>query len=98
MAMKPSEALRLHRVGLREIVARHGALRPRVFGSVAQGEDVDGSDLDLLVDSSQQTTLLSLAAIQLEAEALLGVRVDVRTPQDLSKRFRDDVLREAIAV
>lgn len=59
---------------------------------------MDGSDLDLLVDSSQQTTLLSLAAIQLEAEALLGVRVDVRTPQDLSKRFRDDVLREAIAV
>ena len=96
--MKPSDALKAHRIELREIVTRHGALHPRVFGSVVHGDDTDDSDLDLLVDATRRTTLLSLAAIQLEAEKLLGVSVDVRTPQDLSRRFRDEVLREAVAV
>lgn len=96
--MKPSEALRTHRVELRAIVARHGALHPRVFGSVIHGDDTDESDLDLLVDATPQTTLLSLAAIQLEAEKLLGISVDVRTPQDLYNRFRNQVLKEAVAV
>ena len=96
--MKPSEALRIHRAQLREIVARHGALRPRVFGSAVHGNDTDESDLDLLVDPTLQTTLMTLAAIQLEAERLLGVRVDVLTPKSLPQRFRDRVLLEAIPV
>ena len=96
--MKPSDALKTHRAELRAIVTRHGAARPRVFGSVIHGDDTDDSDLDLLVDATPRTTLLSLAAIQLEAQRLLGVAVDVRTPEDISRRFRDDVLKEAVAV
>ena len=96
--MKPSEALRAHRATLREIVIRHGALRPRVFGSALHGDDTDDSDLDLLVDPSPRTTLMTLAAIQLEAERLLGVRVDVLTPRSLPQRFRDRVLSEAVPV
>lgn len=96
--MKPSEALQNYRAELREIVARHGAARPRVYGSIVHGNDTDDSDLDLLVEATHTTTLLSLAAIQREAEKLLGVRVDVRTPEDLSKRFREEVLRDAVSV
>lgn len=96
--MKPSEALAAHRDELRRIVARHGVSRPRVFGSVVHGDDTDESDLDLLVDATSTTTLLTLAAVQIEAERLLGVPVDVRTPQDLSKRFRDKILSEAVLV
>lgn len=96
--MKPSEALAAHRDELRRIAARHGVLRPRVFGSVVHGDDTDESDLDLLVDATSTTTLLTLAAVQLEAEKVLGVPVDVRTAQDLSKRFRDEILSEAVAV
>src|SRR6266702_3409948 len=62
--MKPSEALRAHRAELREIVTRHGALRPRVFGSAIRGGDTEESDLDLLVDPTPRTTLMTLAAIQ----------------------------------
>jgi predicted nucleotidyltransferase len=93
--MKPSEALQRHREQLREIVARNGALRPRVFGSAVHGDDTDDSDLDLLVEPSSTTTLMTLAAIQLEAERLLGVRVDVLTPRSLPRRYRAEVLREA---
>jgi predicted nucleotidyltransferase len=96
--MKPSEALHLHRAGLREIVARHAALRPRVFGSVVHGDDTEDSDLDLLIDPTPRTTLMTLAAIQLEAQKLLGVRVDVLTPKSLPQRIRDRVLLEAIPV
>jgi predicted nucleotidyltransferase len=93
--MKPSVALKTHRAALREIVERHGAVRPRIFGSAASGEDTEASDLDLLVDPTPRTTLLTLAAIQLEAERLLGVPVDVLTPKSLPYRYRDQVLRDA---
>src|SRR5687768_16559251 len=96
--MKPSQALSAHREELREIVTRYGALRPRIFGSAVRGEDTDDSDLDLLVDPTPSTTLMTLAAIQLEAERLLGVHVDVLTPKSLPLQFRDRVLREAVPV
>jgi uncharacterized protein len=96
--VKPSEALRTHRAELREIVTRQGAVRPRVFGSAIRGSDTEASDLDLLVDPTPRTTLMTLAAIQPEAERLLGVRVDVLTPKSLPQRFRDLVLLEAIPV
>jgi predicted nucleotidyltransferase len=96
--MKPSEALAAHRDELRRIIARHGVVRPRVFGSVVHGDDTDDSDLDLLVDATSTTTLLTLAAVQIEAGKLLGVPVDVRTAQDISRRFRDEVLSEAVPV
>ncbi|MHB8474522.1 MAG: nucleotidyltransferase family protein [Gammaproteobacteria bacterium] len=70
--MRPSDALRKYRSEIRDIVARHGALAPRVFGSAAYGTDTEESDLDLLVDPTPRTTLMTLAAIQLDAEQLLG--------------------------
>jgi predicted nucleotidyltransferase len=69
-----------------------------VFGSAIRGGDTEDSDLDLLVDPSPHTTLMTLAAIQLEAERLLGVHVDVLTPKSLPKKFRDRVLLEAVPV
>lgn len=96
--MKPSETLRLHRNELRELAARFGVRQPRVFGSVLTGSDAEDSDLDLLIEAPPGTTLLTLAALQNEAERLLGVRVDVQTPRSISARFRDDVLKQAIPV
>jgi hypothetical protein len=98
MPVKPSEALKSYRAQLRAIVLRHGALRPRVFGSVIHGDDTEDSDLDLLIDPTPRTTLMTLAAIQLDAERLLGVHVDVLTPKSLPQRIRDQVLREAVPV
>jgi hypothetical protein len=46
LSMKPSEAFRVHRVKLREIVTLDRALRPRVFGSAISGDDTDDSELD----------------------------------------------------
>lgn len=97
--MKPSEALQLHRETIRSVVARHDASNPRIFGSVSRGQDLDDSDIDLLIDPIiGKTSLLSLARIKRDLEKSLGVRIDVQTPNSIHERFRDTVLREAVAV
>jgi len=96
--MRPSEALSLHRIRIREIALSHRVSDVRVFGSVLTGEDGVGSDLDLLVESTAQTTLMDIGAIRYELKRLLGIEVDVLTPNGLPPRFREQVLREAIAV
>lgn len=96
--MKPSIALQSHRDAIRRIVESHRARNARVFGSVIHGDDTDGSDLDLLVDPTPDTTLMDVAAIQVELEELLGVTVDVLTPKALPEKFRGVVLAEAVPV
>jgi predicted nucleotidyltransferase len=93
--MKPSEALAAHRDQLRELVSRHGLTRPRVYGSVLSGTDSEESDLDLLVDAPEKTTLFTLARLERAAQELLGVRVSVLTPGFLPEKFRKRVLETA---
>ena len=93
--MRPSEALHRHREKIRGAIARSQTRNPRVFGSVLRGDDVDGSDLDLLVDVLPGTMVLDMAGLQLEPEEILGLPVDVVTPGDLPCRIRDRVLGEA---
>ncbi|SAL39105.1 DNA polymerase beta subunit [Caballeronia sordidicola] len=96
--MKPSAALDLKRDIVREAVGRFRAANPRVFGSVLHGTDLDGSDLDLLVDALPGATLFDLGGLQIELEEMLGVAVDLLTPGDLPIRFRAQVLAEAAPV
>lgn len=93
--MKPSEALNSHREAIRQVVAAHRALNARVFGSVIHGDDTEGSDLDLLVDPTPETSLLDIARIQNRLQKLLGISVDVLTPKALPESFREQVLAEA---
>jgi predicted nucleotidyltransferase len=93
--MKPSEALAIHRVELRQLVSYHNFMRPRVLGSMLAGTDTEESDLDLLVDRREKTTLFALFCLKYQAEELPGVRVSVLTPKFLPERFRDKVLQQA---
>jgi predicted nucleotidyltransferase len=93
--MKPSVALNAHRAEIREIVLTHRALNARVFGSVIHGTDTDTSDLDILIDPTEDTTLFDLGAIRYKLRNLLGVPVDILTPNSLPDSFRDRVIKEA---
>ena len=97
-AMKPSIALASRRTEVRAAASRFRATNPRVFGSVARGTDGEGSDLDLLVEALPGATLFDLGGLQDELERMLGVRVDVVTPADLSPRYRDQILAEALSL
>lgn len=79
---------------LAEFCRRNRILRLSLFGSVLKGEARPDSDLDLLVvfEEGREPGLLRLAGMERELTALLGRKVDLRTPQDLSRYFRDEVL------
>ncbi len=96
--MRPSVALNAHRDQIRKVVLAHRALNARVFGSVVHNKDTDDSDLDLLVDPTPDTSLMDIGAIRYELKELLGVNVDVLTPKALPESFRDQILKEAVAV
>lgn len=59
--MRPSASMAMRRDVVREILKRFHMENPRIFGSVARGEDADGSDLDILVEAPLGTTLYDLA-------------------------------------
>lgn len=94
--MKPSEALRRNREQVRRIVAAHHARNARVFGSVLRGDDEEGSDLDIVIDPTPETTLMDIGAIRHELRTLLKVDVDVLTPRGLPEKFRAQVRADAM--
>jgi len=93
--MRPSQALKSHRDAVLAIAAEMGMRNVRVFGSVLHGEDAEGSDVDLLVDAPEGTSLLDMVRLQTAIEKQLGVSVDVLTAGDLPPRARARVLQEA---
>ncbi|MEO5797558.1 MAG: nucleotidyltransferase family protein [Rhodoferax sp.] len=96
--MRPSEAISLHRTQIREVALRHRVSGVRVFGSALHGDDTADSDLDLLVEPTAHTTLMDIGAIRFELKQLLGMEVDVLTPNSLPASFREQVLKEALAL
>ena len=96
--MLPSIALQTHREAIRRIALSHRVTNVRVFGSVVHGDDTEGSDLDLLVEPTKETTMMDIGAIRYELKQLLGIPVDVLTPRALPENFRAIVLREATSV
>ncbi len=93
--MKPSEALESKKQAVLDATVRYKVTNARVFGSVVRGSDVDGSDLDVLVDPLPGATLFDLGGLQDELQELLGVPVDLLTPGDLPPAVLLAVLAEA---
>jgi hypothetical protein len=90
--------LDLDDAALAEICQRHHIRRLALFGSMLKGTERPDSDVDLLVEffPGAQTTLLDMAQIEIDLSALLGGRkVDLRTAEDLSRHFREEVVRTA---
>ncbi|HEY5878348.1 MAG TPA: nucleotidyltransferase family protein [Nakamurella sp.] len=89
------EILRAHREEIRRIARRHRARSVSVFGSAARGDDHERSDIDLLVEFEQGSSLFDLMHLQDDLEVLLGLPVDVVSVGALTAR--DDHIRaEAI--
>jgi predicted nucleotidyltransferase len=62
---------------------------------VVHGDDTDDSDLDILVEPTSETTMMDIGAIQYELKQLLGIAVDVLTPNALPDTFRNQVIEQA---
>ena len=71
-------------------------MNPRVYGSVVMGRDTADSDLDLLVETTPETTHFELGGPQDALEQVLRVRIDVGTPLDLPPHIRERALSQAV--
>lgn len=90
--------LRQHRKALLDAAQSAGASNLRVFGSVARGEDGPDSDVDLLVDLPENTSLFTLLALEGALERILKVNVDLAPVNSLKPRVRDEALADAVAL
>jgi len=83
-------------------LCRHNGIRKlALFGSVLTSRFSDSSDVDVLVEFSpnQRVGFFKLADIESELSRLLGGRkVDLQTPMDLSRFFREEVVRDALVL
>ena len=82
---------------LAEFCKRNYIRRLSLFGSAISGELGPDSDIDLLVEFEEGHTpgLFSIIRMEMELAEDLGRKVDLRTPGDLSRYFRDEVIRNA---
>ena len=90
--------LSIPRTELAAFCQAHGIRRFAVFGSALRADFGPESDIDVLVEFAPDCApgLLSIAGMEIELSALFGGRkVDLRTPEDLSRYFREDVLAAA---
>jgi len=93
--MSPQVAV--DRVRLAEFCRRHHIRKLSFFGSVLDESFRPESDVDVLVEFEPEHVpgLLTLAGLEIELSELLGRKADVRTAEDLSRYFRDEVVAKA---
>jgi hypothetical protein len=80
-----------------EFCRRNYIRKLSLFGSAVSGQLEPDSDIDFLVEFEEDHTpgLFSIVRMEMELAEVLGRKVDLRTPDDLSKYFRDEVIKNA---
>jgi predicted nucleotidyltransferase len=81
-----------------EFCREHHLTKLAFFGSVLTDRFGPDSDIDVLFeyDQAYSLTLFGIVRMERELSELLGRKVDMRTPEDLSRYFRDEVVRNAL--
>lgn len=82
---------------LRDFCHEHHVQRLSLFGSRLKGTHRPDSDVDLLVEfePGHAPSMFGLVRMETQLSDLLGQKVDLRTPGDLSRYFRQDVIDTA---
>ena len=96
IAMHP--LIEAHRSELIALAQRRGIAGLRVFGSMSRNDARAHSDVDLLVTLLPGTSALALGGLLLDAQELLGRRVDVVTEASLHPALRERVLADAVTL
>jgi predicted nucleotidyltransferase len=83
-----SNTIKSRREDILDITTKYGAKNIRVFGSMARGEESPDSDLDIIVEMDEGSSLLDIIAIKQDIEDLLGLKVDIVTEASISPYIR----------
>ena len=97
MGTKDNPQVSIPKARLASFCQARGIKRLAVFGSALRSDFGPESDVDLLVEFEQGQTpgLLGIAGMEMALGCILGRKVDLRTPGDLSCYFRQQVIDEA---
>lgn len=77
------------------LARQHGASNVRLFGSVVRRQETPSSDVDILIDLSEERGFDDYLALAEEFEALIGRKVDLVTSRGLSPFLKARVEKEA---
>lgn len=91
-----AKQLRTARREVIKTVKAAGGSNVRVFGSVATGQEHDGSDIDLLFRMDQPLGLMDLAGLEIELETILHADVDLVPDTNIRPTMRERILSEAV--
>ena len=82
---------------IEEFCRRHHIRKLSIFGSYLRDDFRPESDIDFLVEFEPEHIpgLIGFAGMEIELSEILGRKVDLRTAQDLSRYFRDEVVAQA---
>lgn len=83
---------------IKPIITKHGVLRVGMFGSFARGQATNASDVDLLVQLNEQSSLLDFIRLKNELEQSLNKKVDLVEYDSLKPALRDDVLADEVVL
>ncbi len=87
----------ISRAELEALCRRNHITKMSLFGSALRDELKPGSDIDILVefDKNHMPGLFDVSRMEIELSETIGRKVDLRTPEDLSRYFRDEVVKNA---
>ena len=98
--MKPSDAIQGKTKEIKQAVEAYGFVNVRIFGSVCRGEDIDGSDLDLLVtipaEREGNISLFDILEFESTLEEMLGIPIDLNVANNMPEHLKPEVERSAI--
>jgi hypothetical protein len=89
--------IKLQKDKIEHFCKKHHIAYLALFGSILTSHFSEKSDIDVLVKFKKKHTphLLGLIGMEFELSDIMGCTVDLKTPNDLSRYFRDDVLSKA---
>jgi hypothetical protein len=80
------------------ILVRHGIKKILVFGSYARNEATSNSDLDLIVEFPEGSSLLDHIGIEFELSETLKMKIDLLSQNGISPYIKDKIMKEAIVI
>jgi uncharacterized protein len=92
-----NNAFVLDRESVADFCRRNHITKLSLFGSVLRDDFGQDSDVDVLVEFEPGCSvgLIKLAGLEIELSGIIGRKADIRTPKDLSRYFRDEVISKA---
>jgi uncharacterized protein len=87
----------MDREQIAEFCRRNHIRKLALFGSVLRDDFGEDSDVDVLVEfePGYPVGLIRMAGMEIELSGVIGRKADLRTANDLSKYFRDEVVAQA---